>query len=162
MERRAGGNFRIANMLENAAIARKPRASSRLVIDRWFEGAGRDVFGHLWPQIARGKDVEDQPFPDVGARTASRLRAMLTGDRKPHLHSVNFLVPTADGDMLRYQYERLVLPWKGLCGEDYLVSWVLYKKSHVCRSEGVRPRLQWPSESVTDGSLPSPLRQESQ
>jgi hypothetical protein len=121
-------NFRAANMFENAAIVRKPRASNRLVIDRWYEGVGRDVLGRLWTQIAPGKDVEDQPFPDVGARTASRLRAMLSGGRKPHLHSVNFLVPTADGDILLHQYERLVLPWTGLGGEDYLVSCMFFEK----------------------------------
>jgi hypothetical protein len=115
-------------MFENAAIARKPRASDRLVIDRWYDGVGRDILGPLWAQIAPGKDIEDQPFPDVGARRASRLRAMLTGDRKPHLHSVNLLVPTADGDILLHQYERLVLPWTGLGGEDYLVSCMFFEK----------------------------------
>jgi hypothetical protein len=122
-------NFRAANMLENAAVVRKPRASNRLVIDYWYEGDGRDVFGRRWSQIARGKDLEDQPFPDVGARTAFRLRAMLAGDRKPHLHRVNLLVPAAGGNMLRHQYERLVLPWTGFGGEDYLVSWMFFKNN---------------------------------
>jgi hypothetical protein len=121
-------NFRAANMLENVSIVRKPRASTRLVIDHWYEGAGRNVLGRRWSEIAQGKDVEDQPFSDVGARRASQLRAMLADDRKPHLHRVSLLVPTADGNTLRHQYERLVLPWKGSGGEDYLTTWLLFKK----------------------------------
>jgi hypothetical protein len=99
-----------AGMVDTAVIVRNQAASNRLVIEHW--GAARDLLGPRWMRIARGREVEDQPFRALGQRVAATYRAVL-GDGKPRLHRVKTIVPQANGCLAGREYERLLLPWRG-------------------------------------------------
>jgi hypothetical protein len=112
-------NLHSAMLLEGAVVVRKPRGSERLVIDYW--GTERDLLGQPWMGIAPGRDVEDQPFRNLGVWVAARYREALA-DGLPRLHDVDIVVPQADGRVINRLYDRLLLPWRGANGENYAVT----------------------------------------
>lgn len=102
---------------KDTVVARNPRGTDRLVNYHW--GASFDFVGPRWAQIARGKDVEDQPFPELGKRIASLYRRTLA-DGKPHLHEIDLALLRAGCTMLRRRYTRLTLPWSEPGGDRYV------------------------------------------
>jgi hypothetical protein len=124
LSRERQDNLFHAGMLDTGLIVRNPAASDRLVIEHW--GSARDLLGPRWLRIARGREVEDQPFRELGQRVAATYRAVLA-DGRPRLHRVRTILPQANGQLAGRQYERLLLPWRGpererlLTGVNFLV-----------------------------------------
>jgi hypothetical protein len=107
------------DLLDTAALIRRPRGSDRLIIEHW--GADRDFLSSKWPEIARGKEVQDQPGAHRAEHMAARYSRTLN-DGTPRLHDVDLIVPTAQGRTRRAFYQRLLLPWQGLAGDAYVMS----------------------------------------
>ncbi len=103
--------------LKDTIVARNLRGTDRLVNYHW--GASFDLVGPRWAQIARGKEVEDQPFPKLGKQVASDYRGVL-GDGEPHLDEIDLSLSSAGRMMLRHRYSRLLLPWSEPGGDRYV------------------------------------------
>src|SRR5437870_5595845 len=85
-------NFTATGLLKTAAILRNPHGSDRLIIDHF--GKAIDFLGDRWPQIARGKDIEHQPFGEI-ARAMAALCRTTVADGMPRLHEVKVALPDA-------------------------------------------------------------------
>jgi hypothetical protein len=123
-----------AMLLDSAVVVRNSRGSERLVIDYW--GANRALLGRRWTQIAPGRDVEDQPFPNLGAWVAAGYRQALA-DRLPRLDDIDIVLPQPDGGVVTRLYERLLLPWRGPDGDDYAMTVNFPRRTRVYSSAGV-------------------------
>lgn len=110
-------NLLAALPLKDLLIARNPCGTNRLVYDHW--GTSFDFLGPRWAQIARGRDVEDQPFPELGKRSASLFRRTLA-DAVPCLDEIDIALSSAGSTVLRRRYDRLLLPWSGPDGDRYV------------------------------------------
>jgi hypothetical protein len=118
-----------AKLLEHAAVISKAGKSDQLIIDFW--GPGRDFLGSRWAQIARGKDVQDQPGGHrLAVQIAARYRDVLS-DRKPQLHSVDLVTPTSNGDARRSRFIRLLLPWTSAAGTGYVINAISSINSYI-------------------------------
>jgi hypothetical protein len=104
------------NLLHRSVIVRGAKGTDRLVIDYW--GGNRVLLGKRWMELAVGKEVEDQPFPDLGKWIASTYHEALN-TQEPLLHEVDLVVPVDGATMMRRQYGRLVIPWHSPDGDRY-------------------------------------------
>jgi hypothetical protein len=103
---------------KDTIVVRNARATDRLVNDYW--GTNFDFVDDRWVQVAHGKDVEDQPFPEIGRRIARQYRRTLE-DGVPCLYDADFKVLGGGGSIMRHrQCMRLVIPWIEDLGDRYL------------------------------------------
>lgn len=106
-------------LLGNAVIVRNPKRSDALLIEHW--GEKRDLFGRKWIREARGRPVEEQPYPGL-AGWAGRLyrEAIAGGDAR--LDAVSVAISTGPRRQRAKRYTRLLLPWRGKNGEAYALT----------------------------------------
>jgi hypothetical protein len=110
-------NFHKIVPLEDVMLVGNPHGTNRLINHHW--GANFDFHGFRWMQIARGKDVEDQPFPEMGQRVA-RLYRRTIADAKPRLDYMEFALCYAGRSVRSRRHLRLLLPWNEPGGDRYL------------------------------------------
>ncbi len=117
--------FRRQRLLDHAVIVRNPRGSSRLIIEHW--GRKRDLYGAQWICRARGKALQEQPYPGLTTWVEAGIReAMAT--REPRLEAVRIQLLDPAGRSRRRRYERLLLPWIGADGDAFTTSFTIDHK----------------------------------
>jgi hypothetical protein len=109
-------NLRIA-ALKDLLVVRNPRRTGGLVYDHW--GESFDFLGPRWTYIACGKNVEEQPFPELGQRSASQFRRTLA-DGRPRVDEIDIALARSGVTILRRRYARLLLPWSEPGGDQYV------------------------------------------
>ena len=119
------GHMRDQHLLERAVVVRNPRRSARLVIEHW--GKKRDLFGADWVRSARGKDVEDEPYPGLASRAAAGMRETIAA-HEPRLETVHMQVRTPTGRTRRRHYDRLLLPWTTAIGDAFVTTVHIFRK----------------------------------
>lgn len=110
-------NLHTAVATEDILVVRNPRRTDGLVYDHW--GKSFDFLGPRWSGIARGKNVEEQPFPELGQRTALQFRRTLT-DGRPRVEEIDIALSSSGVTILRRRYARLLLPWSVPGGDQYV------------------------------------------
>ena len=113
------GRMQDEDLLDRTVVACNPRCSSQLIIEHW--GKKRDLFGAEWMRVARGSNVEAQPYPGLAAWVAAGMReAIATGE--PRLEAVRTQIRTSKGSTRRRRYDRLLLPWKSTDGDAFVTT----------------------------------------
>ena len=110
-------NFCTAIDLNDMLVVRNPCGTERLVYDHW--GESFDFLGPRWMRIARGKCVEEQPFPELGRRVALLFRRTLA-DGGPCVDDIDIALARSGVVESRRRYARLLLPWSGPGGDRYV------------------------------------------
>jgi len=103
--------------LRDLVVVRNRRGTDQMIYHHW--GDSGDIFGSRWAQIAGGKDVEDQPFPELGKRMAWLYRRTLA-DAEPDLKEVDIALSSAGCTISHDRYARLLLPWSEPRGDRYV------------------------------------------
>ena len=102
---------------DDMLVVRNPCGTAALVYDHW--GSSFDFLGPRWVRIARGKNVEEQPFPELGRSVALLLRRTLA-DGRPRVEDIDVALRTSERIILRRRYSRLLLPWREPGGDEYV------------------------------------------
>lgn len=110
------GKLEHQNLLDDTVIVRNPRRSSDLLIEHW--GRKRDLFGAHWVSNARGKAMQDQPYPGIGTWTVGCMRETVA-TREPRLEAIHVQIRGSGGRTRQRRYERLMLPWMGPGGDAF-------------------------------------------
>jgi hypothetical protein len=103
--------------LKDTVVTRSSHGANRLVHEHW--GAGFDFLGPQWSRIAVGKDVTDQPFPDLAKRFALQLRRTLA-EGEPRLDEIDLMLSSGGRTIRHRRYTNLLLPWRELGGDCYV------------------------------------------
>ncbi|HLZ64800.1 MAG TPA: hypothetical protein VKQ29_01150 [Aliidongia sp.] len=103
-------------------------------------GFGFRVFDSCWALGAVGRDLEEQPDPAYGARSA-RAYHEVAELGQPRLELVDALIDVPGRPVTRSRYDRLMLPWRSrgeifVCGASVLRS--SYPLQVVPASQAVR------------------------
>jgi len=124
--------------LKDMVIARNPRRTDRIVYYHW--GASFDFVGPRWMQIAPGKDIEDQPFPELGKRVASRYRCTLT-DGAPQIDDIELTLSIGGSTIFGRSYTRLLLPWNEPGADRYVTLIRFDKNTRPLTEVSTRPKV---------------------
>jgi hypothetical protein len=89
-------------------------------------GPGFQVFDACWALNAVGRDLEEQPDPTYGGRSA-RAYHDVAGLGQPRLELVDAVIDVPGRTVRRSRYDRLMLPWRSrgeifVCGASVLRS----------------------------------------
>lgn len=102
--------FAALGLGDEALLLRMPRNSERLIIEHYGLGIS---FYPLWCKLLLpGRDAEEQPDRDYAAMMTRAYRVAF-GKRQPRFDAVDAVVRDPEGEMRRYRYDRLILPWEG-------------------------------------------------
>jgi hypothetical protein len=117
-------NLRANKLLDTASVTRSPGSAAQLINYYW--GTDLSLIGDRWAKIAVGKDMTEQPFQELARNLALLYRRTLE-EQQPSRYEVSAIFPAADGRLIRYSYDRLLLPWH--CGRDRYVMHALLRIS---------------------------------
>jgi hypothetical protein len=110
-----------ANLTRMTAVG---AARNRALVEHM--GAGFRVFDACWALGAIGRDLEEQPDPAYGARSA-RAYHEVAGLGLPRLELVDAIIDVPGRPVRRSRYDRLMLPFRSrgeifVCGASVLRS----------------------------------------
>jgi hypothetical protein len=99
-------------------------ARSRAIVEHI--GPGFRVFDSCWALNAVGRDLEEQPDPVYGGRSAQAYHDV-AGLGQPRLELVDAVIDVPGRTVRRSRYDRLMLPWRSrgeifVCGASVLRS----------------------------------------
>jgi hypothetical protein len=97
-------------LLDHSVISRNQRDSDRFLVEHWGR-CRSSLYGPQWAQIARGRDLADQPNQDLGWWNAAAAWQIATA-AEPRLLAFDLVMRTPDTRLVRRTYTRLMLPWR--------------------------------------------------
>lgn len=119
------------NLLDRAILLHNPAGGDRLVFDH--RGTSFSFYPPSWNRLAIGRDIEDQPDRDYGARTAHTYREVL-GDGEPRFEAVDAVIRDPGHDVRRSRYDRLILPWRTSENERFLTGVSVLRATYLLES----------------------------
>jgi len=123
--------FATLGLLDRVVVLRIPSGSDRLIFEH--RGTGLSFYRPCWSLMLFGRDMEDQPDREYAAMTARAYRAAL-GDRQPRFDAVDAVINSPGGDVRRYRYDRLILPWDGADGARFVSGISVLRTSYALQS----------------------------
>jgi len=114
------------------ARMRPPSAAggSRAIVEHM--GSGFRVFDPCWALSAVGRDLEEQPDPVYGARSA-RAYHEVAALGQPRLELVDAVIDVPGRSVRRSRYDRLMLPWRSR-GELFVSGTSILRSSYALES----------------------------